>query len=85
MNSLGSRTVTVSVDVDHTEVADHSRAEVHVDRKGPEPDEPFDGRTELTIDTSCIVSPSTGRPSKSVRISAESHAPRYAEDHTGWT
>jgi len=53
--------------------------------QGPEPDEPFDGKTELSIDTSCIASPSTGRPSKSLRISAESHALRYAEDHTGWT
>jgi hypothetical protein len=53
--------------------------------QGPEPDEPFDGTTELAIDTSCIASPSTGRPSRSLRISASSHAPRYAQDHTGWT
>ena len=53
--------------------------------QGAIPDEPFDGTTELTIDTSCIASPSTGRPSKSLRISAESHATRYAEDYTGWT
>ena len=52
--------------------------------QGPEPDEPFDGTTELTIDTSCIGA-QAGTAVEDLRISASSHAPRYAEDSTGWT
>jgi hypothetical protein len=53
--------------------------------EGAEDLEPFDGTTDVTIPTSCIPSPSTGRPSGTVRINAESHAERYAQDFTGWT
>jgi hypothetical protein len=47
-------------------------------------DEP-DGGMELTIDTSCIHSPSTGRPSGAVRIRAFSVGPSGISDETGWT
>lgn len=48
-------------------------------------DGPPDAGARLTIDTSCIKSPSTGRPAGTVRVRAHSFAGPTGRDSTGWT